>query len=638
MAVSARMSRLLGAYASAYRAALALPVAWLSGQLFAFFAVSLYVKLAEMRLTPEYGASWIATGRLFRNARDVLLFSGAEIGLFALLLATVAVWDRCQAVPDAAGRALAWTAGFVVLPTLSIVEVTGLSHFALFNAPLGPDEVRLVGWSGHFISAASVLQTPTVAAGLMAIAVGYYVAPCAAWLGPARVLPLRRRRSIAGALVLGAVALAVPKPAIDSALLAPHPVLWLAFGGQSDGVWDGPAPAEGATPAANPSRAHVVPNVRPTNVLVLVLESTRAASVALYDPAARAGRELLALADETVIFDQVYAPAPTSAHALFSIFYGVYPYVGPFWMGTDKAVALESLAEVFGHAGYATQLYVTSDLAFDDVRSFAARGFDRVLDTNDWPGQERVALLPWGRDDRLLVDEVERFLANRDARPFFMVAMTSNPHHPYAVGELPGETPESDPHAAYDRLVAYDLRLVAELYQWMKDHDVAEQTLLLVLGDHGEAFGEHAGNFGHAAGIYEENTHIPCFILHPRRLGLAPHVAQLGSEVDVRATILDILGLPDGETGDGTSLLADDPSRAVFNFTENGIAHYGMRDADFTYISTPHVASEKLFDRRHDPAETHDLGPEEPAVTQRYRARLQQWEAQHALRLAKVLR
>src|SRR5262249_22670504 len=153
---------------------------------------------------------------------------------------------------------------------------------------------------------------------------------------------------------------------------------------------------------------------------------------------------------------------------------------------------------------------------------------------------------------------------------------------------------------------------------------VADDTLLLVVGDHGEAFGEHPGNFGHAAAIYEENTHIPCFILHPRRLGLPAHVAQLGSEVDLRATILDIVGTPDSEPGDGVSLPWHDPSRTVFNFTETGVAHSGMRDAAFTSIYTPHVEGEKLFDRRRDPRETRDVG--EPRLLARYRTRLREWE------------
>jgi arylsulfatase A-like enzyme len=375
-------------------------------------------------------------------------------------------------------------------------------------------------------------------------------------------------------------------------------------------------------------------------VLILVLESTRASSLALYDPAASGGRDLLRWRDEAVVFEHVYAPVPTSAHALFSIFYGVYPYLGPFWTSSGKAVVADSMAQFFTRTGYVTQLYVTADLNYDNVRSFAARGFQTVLDTNDWPGQDAYAKLPWGRDDRLLIEQIKEFITTAGQRPFFLVGMTSNPHHPYAVDHLPAAPQAEDDNgrAAYERLVDYDVRLVTELYEWMKRRGIAQTTLLLVLGDHGEAFGEHAGDFGHAAFIYDENVHIPCFILHPRRWGLPRRIAQLGSQVDLRATIMDMMRLHDTEPSDGVSLLGTTPDRQVINFTENGVSHFGVRDTSYSYIYTPHVGNEQVFDRRTDPRETHNIAGLDPVTTARYRARLQRWETEHQLSLARVLR
>jgi arylsulfatase A-like enzyme len=443
-------------------------------------------------------------------------------------------------------------------------------------------------------------------------------------------------------LLVGVIVASIPKPMVSEALLAPHPLLWMLFGNRLQPAWADTTDASTinvlAGHAGFQGRRRFSVKQRPTNVLVVVLESTRAASVALYNPSASAGRQLLRFADETVVFDHIYAPVPTSAHAIFSILYGSYPYLGPFWSTSDKSVVADSMAELFGRAGYRTGLYVTADLNFDNVRSYAATGFDRVLDSNDWPGQEAYALLPWGRDDRLLFEETKRFIAAKGKQPFFLVAMSSNPHHPYAADQLFADAPQGDDRAAYERLVDYNLGMVAELYDWMKKRGVAERTLLVVLGDHGEAFGEHAGNYGHAAFIYDENVHIPCFILHPHRLGLPKHIEQLGSQVDLRPTIVDILGLADPAPVDGMSLLREDPERLVANFTENGVTRFGVRDARFSYIYTPHVGLEQVFDRRNDPAETHNIAAREPVLTASYRTRLQRWEAQHQLSLARILR
>lgn len=646
--------RAVCAYGACYLSLFARPFDLLMGQLVAFFAVSLYVKLEEMRQTTEYGVAWVGSGRLLTNCVHAVLFCAQEISLFTALAVAVVLWRRGAVRAGRLSQSAIWVLGLAVLPVLSAIEVLEIAHFKLFLAPLGPEELRMISWTGQIVTAGNVLRAPEVIAGLLLVLVGYYLAPPAMWLPHLRA---RGQLVLLSVGVLTSVVVGLtPKPVLREALLTPHPVLWLLIGNRPEPAW---ATADAATMAPTDKAAHrrYAVKERPTNVLIFVLESTRAASTAVYNPAASAGRELLRWRDEMVVFDNVYAPVPTSAHAIFSILYGVYPYLGPFWTSTGASVVADSMAQLFGRAGYSTQFYITGDLNYDNIRSFAARGFDRVLDINDWPGQEAYALLPWGRDDRLLIDEIKRFIIGKPKRPFFLFAMTSNPHHPYAIEQLPqlrqspvlpvssmraaaplaGELETSVDKAAYERLVDYNLQLLAELYDWMKKKGVAERTLLLVLGDHGEAFGEHPGDFGHAAFIYEENVHIPCFILHPRRLGLPRHIAQLGSEVDLRATILDILGRRDSEAGSGMSLLNEDRGRVVATFTENGVSRFGLRDARFTYIFTPHADTEQVFERDRDPRETQDVAQRDPLVTARYRVHLQRWEAEHQRLLEKIL-
>ena len=95
--------------------------------------------------------------------------------------------------------------------------------------------------------------------------------------------------------------------------------------------------------------------------------------------------------------------------------------------------------------------------------------------------------------------------------------------------------------------------------------------------------------------------------------------------------------LRDTEASDGVSLLQVEPDRQVINFTENGVSHFGVRDTRYSYIYTPHAGSEQIFDRHADPHETRNLAALDPLTTTRYRARLQRWEAEHQLSLARVL-
>ncbi len=627
--------------ADAYRASLREPGAHLRGQLIGFFLISLYVKTVEVCLTPDYAGTWTSAAAIAGIVVHTIAFSAQELLLFALLLLLLQVWSRNEGFRGRLASTLAWFGGLVILPVLSLAEVLGLAHFAYFLTPLGPEEVATIVWAPMLISSSNVLTMPYVSVGLTLIVLLYYVVPAALVVPRLRQRPAGAR----GAAVFTAATLAfvlVPAPVPQAARLAAHPVLWMALGSRPKPALaaHGPDDSAGATLAGH-NRPDGLPRYsvseRPKNVIVLVLESTRAESTAIYNPAVTAGRELLRHADEMVVFDNIYAPVPTSAHALFSILYGVYPYLGAFWSTSGKSVAADSMAQLLSRAGFTTSFFVTSDLNFDNVRSFTATGFDRVLDVNEWPGQESYALLPWGRDDRLLMEESKRFLASTK-EPFFLLAMTSNPHHPYAAHQIFSDAPDREDIGSYDRLVAYNLKLVAELYEWMKAQGIAEKTLLLVLGDHGEAFGEHAGNFGHAAFIHEENLHIPLILLHPHRLGLPAHIAQLGSQVDLRSTITEILGIHDDAPKDGMSLLHEDPERLIAHFTEGGMSHFGVRDTQFSYIYTPGNDTEQLYNWRRDPHTSHDLAPQQHELAAYYRTRLRRWEVQHQLSLARVLR
>ncbi len=86
------------------------------------------------------------------------------------------------------------------------------------------------------------------------------------------------------------------------------------------------------------------------------------------------------------------------------------------------------------------------------------------------------------------------------------------------------------------------------------------------------------------------------------------------------------------------SLLREEPARMVASFTENGVSRFGLRDTHFSYVYTPQTENEQLFDEVSDPGQAHNLSPQEPAITTRYRTRLQRWEAVHELSLASVLR
>ena len=148
----------------------------------------------------------------------------------------------------------------------------------------------------------------------------------------------------------------------------------------------------------------------------------------------------------------------------------------------------------------------------------------------------------------------------------------------------------------------------------------------IVLGDHGEAFGQHAGNYGHTFQLYDENVRVPFVIAAPGALADADPRPQVVSLLDTAPTILDLLGLPIPHEHQGVSMLDRQPRMALF-FTDYSLPLVGLRDGPRKLIHDLRSGRSRWFDIDRDPAETVDLSPLYPEESRRYAAALAQWAA-----------
>jgi arylsulfatase A-like enzyme len=103
------------------------------------------------------------------------------------------------------------------------------------------------------------------------------------------------------------------------------------------------------------------------------------------------------------------------------------------------------------------------------------------------------------------------------------------------------------------------------------------KTLWIVLGDHGEAFGQHDGNYGHTFHLFEENVHVPFLIAAP---GLVPsqiRSRQVVSLIDTAPTVVALAGLSPPANYEGQSMLGRTPRMALF-FADYSLDMLGLRD------------------------------------------------------------
>jgi len=145
--------------------------------------------------------------------------------------------------------------------------------------------------------------------------------------------------------------------------------------------------------------------------------------------------------------------------------------------------------------------------------------------------------------------------------------------------------------------------------------------VVMIVADHGEAFGQHPANAGHSLFVYDENVHVPWIVSVPGRTAGA-YVRSVRSLVDVPSTLRDLAGLPSHPADQGVGLRTRPDPIALF-FTDYSLELAGLRDGCWTYLFDAGAARSELFDVCRDPGQVQDRSPDAPARVAAYRDRVE---------------
>lgn len=363
----------------------------------------------------------------------------------------------------------------------------------------------------------------------------------------------------------------------------------------------------------------------PVSVLLVTLDTTRADALGPYGTAgatAASTPNLSALAAESVVFEHASTVAPLTLPAHASILTGLYP---PRHTVRDNGVqalpdSARTLAEGAHERGYQTAAFVAS------VVLDAGFGLNQGFDVYDVPAR------PFGaasttyaeRPGWVVAERVTDWLDRRDrTRPFFLWMHLWDPHAPYEPPPALGAK-ESTPYLG--EVATADAALGIVLAHLEGRGDLAELAVVVV-ADHGEAFGEH-GEWSHAAYTYDTTLHVPLLLRDPSGHGAGTRSSATVSVADVAPTLAEAMGFVLPGT-DGLSLWRREvpAARGVYFESYYGYLAYGWspltgwRDARGKYL---HSSRPELYDTRADPGEAHDRAATAPAAElARYRAAIE---------------
>jgi lipoteichoic acid synthase len=378
--------------------------------------------------------------------------------------------------------------------------------------------------------------------------------------------------------------------------------------------------------------ARLRPARRPPNVILIVLESVGARWASLNRGPYDSTPNLKAEAARGLVFDNFYAHIGRSSNSLGSILLSAFPKLD-FRDLTEEYPHVHgtSLASVFHDRGYRTAFLTPSDLDWAAWGTFLdRRGFGDVIDHRGLPCQ--TLLSSWGVEDRCLVDGMLQFIEREPARPFFLMAWSQQTHHPY-------EPTPGVPLLEFVRdpvIDAYDLgrylnvlhetdHHLERLFEAIRRAGLDQDTLIVITGDHGQAFGDPHDSYMQGRTVYEEDVNVPLLLWFPRLYRSAARSSTIGSHVDLAPTIADLAGLPPAPDWQGRSLFS--PARAPRAYFYVAEDHFtlAVREQNWKYIFDLRQGVEELYDLERDPTEQRNLASAQPERCARLRERLAAW-------------
>ncbi|MEM6784151.1 MAG: LTA synthase family protein [Bacteroidota bacterium] len=352
------------------------------------------------------------------------------------------------------------------------------------------------------------------------------------------------------------------------------------------------------------------------NVVVILLESVRATATTVHDSTLATMPFLSRLAEHGTLYERMYASTAYTNKAIVTALGGVPPSPAAR-AETAEAVPgglpTPGLPSLLREYGYRTTFVTPATFEFERKDIILHNlGFEELLghDDHDLDGYTPKAY--FGYEDRVTLPTLERWLDAPDPRPFFLSILTLTAHHPY---DTPPDFPlrsyvRDDELNAYYNAIRYTDGYLRDVFALFRDRGLLDETLFVITGDHGQAFGEH-GARTHGDIVWDEVLHVPMLLVGPGiEAGLRDGAVR--HHADLVPTIADWLGydLVDGTLPGHTVLAPPPPGRRLYHAMKNGRNALALRVDGTKYIYWGRRRPMQVFDTITDPLELHDIADE----------------------------
>lgn len=383
------------------------------------------------------------------------------------------------------------------------------------------------------------------------------------------------------------------------------------------------------------------------NVILILVDTLRADKLGVYGNNDGLTPVIDALAKDSVVFKNCYAPSSWTVPSVVSMFTGVWPAQhGVEFAVIERHKVLSqqklnsgypTLAEQLKWAGYTNHAAVTN---IHINKHFGyGQGFS-TFETKSW------ARATW------ITNYVKKNLETITGQPpYFLYLHYFDPHDPYQMHkgfEMGLDKKYSTPYlfemntAGMDQIRnnpdmkegSNDFEVIKTLYNGeVKYSDmeigrlldvlgVTDKDMIIITSDHGEGFLEH-GNLGHGNSVYWELLRVPLIIRFPGKKMAGQQVDDLVSLVDLLPTICTAVGIKakgeldgfDLVSGLNTKVFPDRPLYVDLNRPE--VKKNALVFRNWKFHLDQNTGEKELFDLVKDPGETKNIADQHEKVVSR---------------------
>jgi len=401
------------------------------------------------------------------------------------------------------------------------------------------------------------------------------------------------------------------------------------------------------------------PDFQSPPIIIFDIDTLRADHLGCYGYDRDTSPNIDTFAESAAVFEWTFAQGPNTPPSQTSILTSLYPSSHGRVVNNDVvAEEAETLAEVLSSAGYRTAAFVDGgqmaagfgleqgfEIYDDDgggiekIWPKVSAWIDRGLQSSAKPPAPFLLLIhcydvhspyeitPWRFRDRFVPDLSEVPPVSFSGRMSEVMAKTWKARDEDPPPQL-GPTKLEYAKAMYDGGIRHVDARFGEMVRTLKENRLFNQSIIVVISDHGDSFQEHGALFHEQ--IYSPVTRIPMIIRFPESR-LSGRLDPVVESIDLMPTLLDYTAIAIPEMAQGRSLLPmlkGEEWTPKFAITESPYRgrRLGAASELFRLLLTKKPDESELFNYREDPLEQRDLTRTHHDQTRDLRLALEEWQ------------